>query len=256
MVREFVRHAYSNFLIFTPDSSGISIERWGTARQDLFVDGVIVPVGFQSKRTLPDGRNVRCEVEENENSVPNSGVLSVSFSVSEVGADGAIRSKFVASSPQEAWFAFLGLDFKGGLHSVLERCGYNRCNGMVLFGLGVSIVQSLIHYICKTSVWAQDTSSSEGDFAGEDESRDNFVSPFAACDKRQARRFAAAVSRHTQTFLTWLEHKKPQPQIQPSILVDLAPAQQIEQQDPAEMWKNVIQRDYGDYKDMVQRDFP
>jgi len=220
----------------------------------LCIDGLIVPIGFQSRRTLPDGRNVRCEVEGSVGSVQGPNAL-VSFSVSEVGADGSIKSKFVACSPQEAWFAFLGLDFKGGLHNVLERCGYNRCNGMVLFGLGVSTVQSLIHYICKTSVWAQDTSSAEGDFAEEEASRENFVSPFAACDKRQARRFSAAASRHTQTFLTWLESKKPQPQLRPSILGDLAPCQQIEHQDAAEMWGKVIRHDYGDYKEIVQRDF-
>ena len=115
-----------------------------------------------------------------------------------------------ASSAHEAWFAFLGLDLTGCLHGFLERCGYNRCNGMVLFGLGVTAVQSLIHFICKTSVWQRAVDGADDSITEEEEDRaDAFMSPFAACEKRQSRRFSAAVNRHTQTFLTWLESKRP-----------------------------------------------
>ena len=237
-------------------SPGITVERWGSARQDLIMEGLIVPLGFQSIRTLPDGRNVRCEVEASAGPVQHPKAVSVQFSVSQVCADGAASRKFVASSPQEAWFAFLGLDFDaGGLHRFLERCGYNRCNGMVLFGLGVSYIQSLIHFICKTSVWEQEANSADGGFTEQEDRSDSFMSPFAACEKRQSRLFSDAISRHTQTFLTWLESKRPQPPLKQSVLGDLAPSEQLEHQDAAELWKNVIQRDYGDYKEMVQRDF-
>ena len=218
------------------------------------MDGLIVPVGFQSVRTLSDGRQVLCQVEANVSSEQNPDVVSVVFSVSHVCAGGAVTRRCVASSPQEAWFAFLGLDFNGSLDRFLQRCGYNRCNGMILFGLGVSAVQSLIHFMCKSSVWGQEAGRNENGFA-EEERNDEFVSPFAACEKRQSRMFSAAISRHTQTFLTWLENKRPQPPLKHSVLDDLAPSQQIEHQDAAELWKSVIQRDYGDYKDMVQKDF-
>jgi hypothetical protein len=220
----------------------------------LILDGLIVPVGFQSVRTLPDGRNIRCEVEANASSEQNPDAISVIFSVSHICDDGVVKSRCAASSPQEAWFAFLGLDFNGSLQRFLQRCGYNRCNGMVLFGLGVSAIQSLMHFICKSSVWEKEPGRAESGFA-EEEPADGFVSPFAACEKRQSKLFSAALSRHTQTFLTWLENKRPPPPLKHSVLEDLAPSQQIEHQDAAELWKSVIQRDYGNYKDMVQRDF-
>ena len=223
------------------------------------MDGLIIPVGFQSIRTLPDGRHVRCQVEENTSPAQSPKSVSMLFSVSHVCADGTIGCKVVACSPQEAWFTFLGLDFNGGLHRFLERCGHHRCNGMLLFGLGVSAVQSLIHLICKTSVWERDvggTSTKDG-LAEEDEEERNdvFTSPFAACEKRQSRGFSAAINRHTHTFLTWLETKRPQPPLKHSVLGDLAPSKQIEHQDAAELWESVIQRDYGDYQKMVQKEF-
>lgn len=235
---------------------GITVERWGSARQDLIVDGLIVPVGFQSIRTLSDGRLVRCEVEEVACSPQSSKAASVLFSVSQICAGEPNVKRHSATSAHEAWFAFLGLDFTGFLQGFLERCGYSRCNGMVLFGLGVTGVQSLIHFICKTSVWQREVGGADDTIPEEEEDRtDAFMSPFAACEKRQSRRFSAAVNRHTQTFLTWLESKRPLPPLKHSVLGDLAPSQQIEHQDVAELWKNVIQRDYGDYKEMVQRDF-
>ncbi len=220
------------------------------------MDGLIVPIGFQSIRTLPDGRHVRCEVEETAISDQSPSTISILFSVSQIDADGAICNKVVAPSPQEAWVTFLGLDLNDVLHIFLERCGHHRCNGMVLFGLGVSAIQSLIHLICKSSSWERQAGTDEDGAAEEEELRThNFMSPFAACEKRQSRRFSAAISRHTQTFLTWLENKRPQPPLKHSVLDDLAPSQQIEHQDIEELWKNVIQRDYGDYKEMVKRDF-
>ncbi len=252
---------YNGTFFIVPESvilmffSGISVERWGSARQDLILEGLIVPVGFQSVRTLSDGRNIRCEVELNVGAQQNPDAVSVIFSVAHLCDDGEIKGRCVASTPQEAWFAFLGLDFNGSLHRFLQRCGYNRCNGMVLFGLGVSAIQSLMHFICKSSAWEQEAGRADNGSAEEEEPADAFVSPFAACEKRQSRMFSAALSRHTQTFLTWLENKRPPPPLKHSVLEDLAPSQQIEHQDAAELWKSVIQRDYGDYKDMVQKEF-
>ena len=184
------------------------------------MDGLIIPVGFQSIRTLPDGRHVRCEVEEITSPAQSPKSVSILFSVSQVCADGTIASKVVACSPQEAWFNFLGLDFNGGLHRFLERCGHHRCNGMLLFGLGVSAVQSLFHLICKTYVRERDVSGTKDGLAEEDEEERNdmFMSPFAACEKRQSRGFSAAINRHTHTFLTWLETKRPQPPLKHSVL--------------------------------------
>lgn len=236
--------------------SGITVEQWGSARQDLIVDGLIVPIGFRSIRTLPDGRLVRCQVEEVACSPHSPKAASILFSVSQICAGEPNMIRHSAPSAHEAWFAFLGLDLTGCLHGFLERCGYNRCNGMVLFGLGVTAVQSLIHFICKMSVWQRELDGGDNSIPEEEEDRtDAFVSPFAACEKRQSRRFSAAINRHTQTFLTWLESRRPLPPLKHSVLGDLAPSQQIEHQDAAELWKNVIQRDYGDYKEMVQRDF-
>jgi hypothetical protein len=236
--------------------SGITVEQWGSARQDLIVDGLIVPIGFRSIRTLPDGRLVRCQVEEVACSPHSPKAASILFSVSQICAEERNMTRHSAPSAHEAWFAFLGLDLTGCLHGFLERCGYNRCNGMVLFGLGVTAVQSLVHFICKMSVWQRELDGGDNSIPEEEEDRtDAFVSPFAACEKRQSRRFSAAINRHTQTFLTWLESRRPLPPLKHSVLGDLAPSQQIEHQDVAELWKNVIQRDYGDYKEMVQRDF-
>jgi hypothetical protein len=198
---------------------------------------------------------VRCEVEADTTADPSPGFGSVIFSVCEVCSDGGSKDKVSARSPQQAWLTFLGLSFDVGLERVLERFGCSRCNGMVLFGLGVSSVQSLIHFICKSSVWQQQAGSSENGFTEEEERTEKFVSPFDACEKLQSRRFSAAISRHTQTFLTWLESKRPPPPLKQCVLGDLAPSQQIEHQDAAEMWKKIIERDYGDYRDMVHREF-